>query len=89
MILVVKKVCLLVLHEYQKEKEDGTHFLYGKTMETFENTEHAIRINEEGGSILIFEKWLDSDPTSVAVQWKGKTVGKDHDQLKGKYNELE
>lgn len=75
--------------EYQKEKENGTHFLLGKAMETLNNTEHAIRTHKEGGAFLVFEHWHDKEPTSVASEWKGKTVGKEHDQLRERYNELE
>jgi len=74
--------------EYQKEKEDGSHLLLGRAMESLHNTEHAIRTNQDGGAFLVFEHWHDKSPTSVAVEWQGETVGKEHDRLREKHNGL-
>jgi hypothetical protein len=67
------------LSEYQKEKENGAHFLFGKSIEINDgNKPHALKIGNTGGAFLIFEHWKNGTPTSVTTNWQGDLTGKIH-----------
>jgi hypothetical protein len=66
------------LAKYQHETPEGNHMLLGKTAAALNGAAHTLRVYEEGGAFLSFEKWLNDDPTSVTVHWTGEPVGADH-----------
>jgi hypothetical protein len=68
------------LSAYQKEGSNGTHLLLGKSLETVNGTPHALKVNEEGGSFLLFQRWSHKKPRSVAVEYDGVTLGHKHDK---------
>jgi len=73
------------LSKFQIEKNDGTHFLLGRSVESNDGKEHALRVGPEGGAFLIFEHWKDRDPSSVTMHWDGELVGEKHAVTKGDY----
>jgi len=68
------------LSQYQFATEDGTHVLLGKFVDSVDGTEHALKVNEEGGSFLLFQKWHNKKPRSVAIEYDGETLGPLHDE---------
>jgi hypothetical protein len=73
-----KDIGFVDLSQYQKPKENGTHMLLGKSVESGFAAEHAVKIGPEGGAFLIFEKWHTKAPTSVTINWEGNLVGEEH-----------
>jgi hypothetical protein len=73
-----KKDEFVDLSQYQKEGENGAHFLLGKTADVNLGDGHALRIGKTGGSFLIFEHWLKDSPASVTTHWEGELVGEEH-----------
>jgi len=72
------------LSQYQKERENGTHYLIGVAAETNNgDDQHALRIGKEGGAFLVFEYWKEKEPTSVTVNWLGELVGELHQKTIG------
>ena len=67
------------LSQYQYEREDGAHWLLNKSVEAIDGNNHALKVNEEGGSFLLFQKWHDKKPRSVATEYAGTTLGPKHD----------
>lgn len=63
---------------HQEEKPNGTHKLLWARAEENKGTPHALRVGKEGGAFLIFERWLDGEPSSVTVNWEGEYVGEEH-----------
>jgi len=66
---------------YQKAKPNGTHMLLWANQENNSGTPHMLKVGNEGGSILVFEKWLKGNPTSVSVNWVGDLIGEEHAKL--------
>ena len=66
------------LQEFQKPREDGAHFLFGRAISSSVEKSHSLRVYEEGAAFLSFEKWTDREPTSVTVNWDGPLVGAEH-----------
>jgi hypothetical protein len=64
---------------YQRAKKDGTHMLLGKESEAMDGAKHTLRVGDTGGAFLSFEKW-DREPHSVTINWKGESVGQEHEQ---------
>ena len=69
----------LDLQQFQKPREDGAHHLLGKTL-TIDDAPHSVRCFANG-AYLSFEKWNKGTPTAVAINWKGPSVGVNHDDL--------
>jgi len=69
----------LDLSGHQFEREDGAHWLLGKSVEAIDGNDHALKVNAEGGSFLLFQKWHDKKPRSVATEYAGTTLGPKHD----------
>jgi len=68
------------LSQYQKAAPDGTHMLLGKFVDSVDGTDHSLRVHKEGGAFLLFQKWHDKTPTSVAIEYDGQTLGHIHDE---------
>jgi quercetin dioxygenase-like cupin family protein len=67
--------------EFQKAKVDGTHMAFGSVVSSPDGIPHWLKIGKEGAAFLSFEYWKDKDPVSVTVNWKGDTVGSEHDKV--------
>jgi hypothetical protein len=72
--------------EFQFEKENGTHALFGSTAEALDGELHSVRTFEAGGAFLSFEHWKDRKPTSVVLNWEGDPDGEKHQGLWDKHN---
>ena len=66
------------LAEFQHEGIDGTHALFGRTVNALNGEKHSVRTHHGGAAYLSFEKWNNGFPNSVAVNWVGETVGEQH-----------
>jgi len=71
----------LDLTNLQMEGVNGSHALLGKSISALNGEDHSVRTGKEGGAYLSFEKWNDGFPDSVAVNWVGDTVGKQHTSI--------
>ena len=69
------------LQGMQHAKADGSHFLLGQNR-SLGAISHSLRCGKEGGAFLSFEKWNNGNPTSVAENWEGPPVGKEHAKIK-------
>ena len=67
--------------QYQKAKPNGAHALLWHMAEANKGEPHILRVGAEGGAILVFEKWLKGEPTSVSVNWIGDLIGEEHARL--------
>jgi hypothetical protein len=67
--------------QYQKEKPNGTHQLLWTHAEENRGAPHMLKVGDQGGAILVFEKWLVGDPTSVSISWVGDLIGEEHAKL--------
>lgn len=66
---------------YQRPKENGAHALLWTRAEENKGAPHMLRVGDQGGAILVFEKWLSEEPTSVSVNWVGDAIGEEHARL--------
>ena len=67
--------------QWQTEKADGTHALFGKTVSSPDGISHWLLIGKEGGAFLSFEYWKDKAPVSVTMNWEGEPVGQVHSKI--------
>ena len=68
------------LQGFQHARPDGAHFLLGQSR-TIGVINHSLRCGPQGGAFLSFEKWNEGNPTSVAENWEGPPVGKEHEKV--------
>ena len=66
---------------FQKERENGTHELFGRTVSSPDGIPHSLVIGKEGGAFLSFEYWKDKNPDSVTMNWRGEPVGEVHKNI--------
>lgn len=60
------------------------HYLFGQSVSAPDGALHTLKVHQEGGAFLSFEKWNTMEPTSVTINWKGKPVGSEHEETLGK-----
>lgn len=66
------------------QKEDprtGAHMLLGFPIYADHLKKHGGVITEKGAAFINIEKWKDTKPTSVAVDYSGESLGPKHDAL--------
>jgi hypothetical protein len=62
----------------QREGKGGAHLLMGQGAHAMSGAMHTLKVKEEGGAFLSFEKWNGRTPDSVTVNWEGDPIGDEH-----------
>jgi len=66
----------------QKENpKNGTHALFGVSIEGYTGDLHGLQSLEGGGSFLVFEKWHTMPPTTVLLNWVGEPIDEAHKRM--------
>jgi hypothetical protein len=65
----------------QKEGKGGAHMLLGQGAHAMSGALHTLKVKEEGGAFLSFEKWNTKTPDSVTVNWEGEPIGEEHSKV--------